>query len=264
MDASKIMDALRRVDEHHIRKTPLSSIDSVSHLIVTLSFIITVLSFQKYELSALVPFIFFPVAMLLFGDIPVGMLLRRVAAVMPAVLLLGAFNPVLDERQAEIFGFVFSMGWVSLLSLTLKCALTVTAALALVCVTGADGICDALRRLHVPKLIVSQFGFTYRYIHTLGGEAVNMLCAYRLRAPKRRFVSLGQFAPMTGSMFLRSLKRAEDIYAAMRCRGFNGVMPVSSNSRLDFKGFCYILLWMVFFIFARIYNLPQILGNIML
>jgi cobalt/nickel transport system permease protein len=73
-----------------------------------------------------------------------------------------------DTRTAAvIFGISLSAGWISFLSILLKFALTVSAALLLIATTSFPGVCHALRRLGFPALFVSQLLFLYRYVFVL-------------------------------------------------------------------------------------------------
>lgn len=263
-DAAKAMSAFRRIDEYSSKKTALSSLNPLSHLIVTLGLIVAVLSFGRYEVVMLVPFVIYPFIIPVFGDIPMSLIAKRVLVVLPAVILLGGFNPVFDNTRIFLGGIAISAGWFSFLSLIIKCMLTVSSTLILICVIGIDGVCAALYALKIPVLIIAQLSFTYRYIHVLGEEIVNVLFAYRLRSPMSRGVSVKQFGSMCGSLFLRSAKRAEDVYSAMRCRGFDGHFRFAAKKGLRLIDFLYILLWLSFFILARFFNLPQILGNFLL
>lgn len=263
-DAAKAMSAIRRIDEYSCRKTVLSRISPLSHLTVTLGFIIAVLSAGRYEPATLAVFTVYPVIIPILCDIPFGVILKRILIALPVAVLPGVFNPLLDKNRILLGGIAISAGWLSLLCLVLKCALTVSSALILICVVGADGVCVSLQKLKVPNLIVAQLSFTYRYIHVLGGEIVHVLTAYRLRSPASRGISLTQFGSLCGGLFLRSAQHAENIYAAMRCRGFDGTFPASATNRVTVCDCCYMLVWILFFVFARLFNLPEAIGNFLL
>lgn len=262
-DAAKTMSAIRCIDSYACRKTALSRLNPVSHLTVTLVFVVFVVSVGRYEPAMLAAYAVYPIITPILGDIPFGVILKRVLLALPAVIFLGIFNPILDKNQILLGSIAISAGWISLFSLVVKCILTVSSALILICIIGIDGVCASLRTFKIPDLIVVQLAFTYRYIHVLGEEAVRVLTSYKLRAPMSRGVSPSQFGPLCGGLFLRSAKRAENIYAAMRCRGFNGGFP-SNVKTMTLYDYLYILLWIAFFIFARLVNLPEELGNFLL
>lgn len=263
-DAAKAMSEIRRIDGYSCRKTALSRFDSLSHLLVTLGFIISVLSVNRYAPASLAIFAIYPIIIPILCDIPFGVIFKRILIALPVAVLPGVFNPILDKNRILLGSITVSAGWLSLLCLILKCALTVSAALILICISGVDGVCASLRALKVPNLIVAQLSFTYRYIHVLGEEAVHVLTAYKLRSPASRGISITQFGSLCGGIFLRSTQHAEEIYAAMRCRGFDGAFPSLSKSRITAASCCYVFCWFLFFIFAKLFDITEIIGNFLL
>ena len=53
------------------RDTPVHRIDPRAKLLTTLAFLVCVISFEKYELSALLPFALYPVVLMAAADLPV-------------------------------------------------------------------------------------------------------------------------------------------------------------------------------------------------
>lgn len=263
-DAAKTMSEIRRIDGYSYRQTALSRFAPFSHLIVTLGFIISVLSVNRYNPASLAVFAVYPILIPVLCDIPFSVIFKRVLIALPVAVLPGIFNPVLDKNQILLGSITVSAGWLSFFCLVLKCALTVSAALILICIVGIDGVCASLRALKIPNLIVTQLSLTYRYIHVLGEEAVHVLTAYKLRSPTSRGISPAQFGPLCGGLFLRSTQHAEKIYAAMRCRGFNGVFPSSSKRHITVADCGYILFSISFFVSARLFNITEAIGKFLL
>lgn len=263
MDAAKSMASLRELDRLHLIDNPLTRRHPLAHTIVTAAFLVFLLSGGKYEVSGLLPFLFYPLSVLLIADIPFPAVARRVLFVLPVILFIGIWNPLFDRQQFLLGALSLSAGWVSFLSLMLKGVFAVAAALLFVSVAGMEGIVSALRALRVPRLLTTQLSFTYRYIFVFGEEVIRTLTAYRLRAPDAKGVSMKHFGSLAGGLFLHAMKRANDIYAAMRCRGFSGNLP----SPLLKKAFqpsdlLYALLWTAFFALCRFFNLPDLLGSL--
>ena len=135
MDASlfdfRIMDDLSR------RDTPLHRLDARTKLLTTLAFLVAVVSFDKYHLSELLPFLLYPVALAAVGGIPASVILKKLLLVSPFAVMVGLFNPFLDTQpMAQLGSVVVSGGWISFFSILLRFALTVGAALLLVAVSG--------------------------------------------------------------------------------------------------------------------------------
>ena len=89
---------LGRLDALARQESPIHRLDPRAKLITTLIFIVCVVSFPKYTLSAMIPYFMFPLTLLLLGNLPAGYLLQRIALVCPFAILLGIFNPLLDRE----------------------------------------------------------------------------------------------------------------------------------------------------------------------
>lgn len=255
----RILEELARKDTFVHRRHP------IAHLLVTLAFVVAVASYGKYELSAMLPLLLYPLFVLSTGEIPAGAVLRRVLPAMPLVVGVGIFNPVFDRAVAAVVaGVAVSAGWISFLSIALRCVLTVVAALLLVSVTGLGGLSSALRALRVPKILVAQLSMTFRYIHVLGAEAGRMALAYRLRAPGQRGVAWRHWGSFAGQWLLRSLSRADRLHRAMLCRGYTGDLPDAARPPLGLADGGYLLAWAAFFAAARIFDIPRAIGVLIL
>jgi cobalt/nickel transport system permease protein len=114
-------------------------------------------------------------------------------------------------------------GALSLCSIMLKTLLSVTAVLLLAATTSFPGISRELGRLGMPKLLALQFVMTWRYLTVLTGEAAAMSTARLLRAPGLRRLPMEDMGSFLGQLLIRSFDRAERVYRAMKCRGFDGI-----------------------------------------
>ena len=167
--------AIGRLDRLSYGRTVVHCLDPRVKVVVTLLFLVTVVSFPPHEVAALLPFFLFPVLSLTLGGIPAGFILRKILVVSPFALMIGIFNPLLDTGTVVVIaGFPVSAGWISFVSILLKFVLTTGAALLLVATTSFPGICHALRRLGCPSLFVSQLLFLYRYLFVLVEEAMRI------------------------------------------------------------------------------------------
>lgn len=244
------------------RESPIHRLDPRAKVITTTLFIVAVVSFNKYALAALIPFFLFPVTLIAAGSLPPRYLLRKVCIVLPFAVLVGIANPIIDRQALFSFGpFAISGGWVSFGSLLVRFFLTVTAALVLIATTGFNAVCDALVSFGVPRPFVVQLAFFYRYLFVLTDEAERMVRARALRAIDRRAIPLGTFASLISHLLLRTLDRAERIYRAMRCRGFDGTMRVLRTGRFDARAGWFVAGWALLFTIFRCYNIPVIVGE---
>lgn len=208
------------------QSSPLARIDARAPLLLTLAFILVVVSFDRYAVAALLPLALFPVVMARLGRIPLAWMIPKVLLAMPFALMVGLFNPLFDTApQTTLLGYPVAGGWLSLASILLRAALTVSAALILVAVLGMHRLCAALAQLGVPGILTTQLLFMHRYLLLLAGEFGRMNLARALRAPSGKTMPLAVHASLLGHVLLRTLTRAERIHQAMRARGFDGQMP---------------------------------------
>ncbi|HPS57804.1 MAG TPA: cobalt ECF transporter T component CbiQ [Spirochaetota bacterium] len=254
---------LGRMDILACQDTALHRVDPRSKIITTIVFLAAVVSFGKYEISQMVPFVIYPVYLLSAGNIPAGYILKKVLYVSPFALMIGIFNPLLDHRIVMMLGsHAVSGGWISLCSIMLRFFLTVTTALALIACTGFNNVCYALHKLGAPRIFVVQLLFLYRYLFVLMEEGARMMRARNLRSFDGRGSSLRVYGSLVGHLLLRTVNRAQRIHNAMVCRGFDGNIRIMRKSSLNLKDFIFILAWCGVFVLFRFVNVAQLAGII--
>ena len=252
-----------RLDRLSYRDTCVHHLAPRAKVIATMLFLITVISFPKYEIVALAPFFLFPVLLMTLGEIPVRFIVKKVIAVSPFAIFIGIFNPFLDIRTvAVILGVPISGGWLSFLSIILKFALTVSAALLLIATTSFPGVCHALRRLGFPALFVSQLLFLYRYLFVLMEEAMRIIRAREMRSFGSRGTGVKVFVRLIGILFLRAVDRAERIYYAMLSRGFQGDIPDLKRSRIAFRDLGFMAMTIAFLAVFRFFPITEGIGRV--
>lgn len=241
--------------------TPIHKLDPRAKLITALIFILTVVSFGKYEISKLLPFIIFPVYLLTSGNIPILYILKKVLYVSPFAVMIGIFNPLFDREIMIYFGSSgISGGWISFISIMLRFSLTVTTALSLIACTGFNNICFAINKLGAPRIFSVQLLFIYRYIFVLVEEAARMVRARNLRSFNGKGKGIRTYGPLLGNLLLRTISRAERIYMAMVCRGFDGNIRIINRYTFGIKEVLFIFIWILLFIVFRFFNLPLMVG----
>jgi cobalt/nickel transport system permease protein len=240
---------------------PVHRLDARAKTVVTLAFIVTVMSFPRREISALTPFVIYPVALVAAGRVPARPLLARLLAAAPFVVAVGICNPLLDRRPVAAVGpLVLTGGWLSFISLMLRFALTAGAALALVACTGMYRLGAGLRQLGVPGVLVAQLLFLHRYLFLVEDQGRRMLRSAELRAGGRRVLRFRVCGALAGSLLLRSLDRAGRIRQAMLARGFDGEFRLLHRGRCRPRDVVFIVVCLSFFGIARAWNLARGLG----
>lgn len=252
----------RRLDELAGIKSPVHSIDPRAKLFVTMAFIISIVSFNRYETVAILPFFLFPAVTIAVSTIPLRFIVGKTALVVMFALIIAAFNPVFDRVMlVEVSGVAISGGWLSLLSVLLRAMLTASAAFTLVATTGFSSICDALGWFGMPRPFVRQLLFMYRYLFLLGDEAARLTLARQVRSFGRKGMGLTPFSSIIGHMILRSWERAERVYMAMLCRGFSGGVTGKTCWASGQSDLTYVIVWISIFMVMRCFNLPLMLGD---
>ena len=173
----------KRLDSLATGDTAIHRLDPRAKVLVTLVFIVTVVSFGKYELTAMVPFFIFPAVIIGLGNLPAGYIAKKIALLCPFALVVAMFNPVFDrEVLVQLGPLGITGGWISCASIVFRAVLTVGAAIILLAVTGFPAICRALERLGMPAAFAVQLLFLYRYIFVLTEEGGRASRARALRS----------------------------------------------------------------------------------
>jgi cobalt/nickel transport system permease protein len=252
-----------RVDGFALQDSAIHRLDPRTKVLATAIFLVCVVSFPKYAVIPLLPFVLFPVVMASEGRIPFRWLGSRLLAAAPFAIVVGMFNPLLDRNiVATLGGIGIAAGWISYLSIALRFMLTTAAALTLIGTTGMNGVCAGLERLRVPDVFVTQLLFLYRYVFVLADEGGRMIRARDLRSFGKRGTGIAVFGQILGHLLLRTYARAQRIYSAMLLRGFDGHIRTRTRLRLTARDAVFLAGWSVAFIAFRIVNVPELLGTL--
>jgi cobalt/nickel transport system permease protein len=218
--SSSIRDiySLEQLSEH---TTCIHRLHPVVKLLTAFCFIVAVVSFDRYAVAQLIPYVFYPTVIMALSETPYSLLLKRALLALPFCLLAGFSALLLETGTAfSLGGVVITSGMLVLFSVLFKTYLCVMAVLLLVATTPVVSLTDGLRALRVPSLFINVFEMTYRYIGTLLDQTGSMYAAYKLRGGHRRGIELRYMGAFLGQLLLRSFDRAERVYSAMQCRGY--------------------------------------------
>jgi cobalt/nickel transport system permease protein len=202
-------------------------LDPRGKLLLTLAYIIVVLSFPPTQVGPLLPLAVLPLALAVAGGIPLRYIVTRVLWVLPFVLLMGASNVWFDRTPVvRVAGFLITGGMLSCASLLLRVALTVAAATVLLATTGINPLARALAGLGLPRVFVVQLVLLYRYLFVLMEQLAKLRGACALRSAGRA-PTLRLAGKLLAQLLLRAIDRAARIHCAMRCRGFTGTIRLA-------------------------------------
>ena len=250
------------LDTLSYKDTFVHRLDPRIKIIVSFIFILFVVSFPKYEVSALMPFFLYPVFLLTAGNIPLKAIAKKIVFVSPFAVFIGIFNPLLDTGVVlSPFGIPVSGGWLSFISIIMKFVLTVSTALLLIAVTSFPGICEALERLKMPKVFVVQLLFLYRYLFVLLEESLRMIRARDARSFGKRGKEMKTFVRLISVLLIRSVERAERIFRAMLSRGFRGEIKVLRRHTLNPYDILFLIVSVTVFYLLRSFHIVNIIGE---
>ena len=240
---------LRAMDDLAAQDSALHRLAPLSKLIVTVVYILTVVSFRKYDFTGLLPMVLFPLVGYRVSGIPVSTCFRKLRLVMPLVCAVGLLNPFFDRQILLRLG-------------PLAGVFCLMASFLLAATTPIEEICRAMRQLHMPKMLTSLLLLTFRYISVLLEEVAVMTEAYHLRAPGQKGIHVSAWGSFLGQLLLRSMDRAEALYESMLLRGFHGEFYYGGGKGKTAGSWVFALVCAALMLLARRYNIPGLLGGL--
>jgi len=170
----------------------------------------------------------------LLARLPPRAYLDRLKIIAPALLLFTIFLPLVGAPDSSFQPDAWARGWSTIrfssagfrlaLLFIVKGLAIFTIALALTASTPMNATLQAAAALRVPGRLVHLAMLTYRYLFLFATELSRLRLALRVRAYRNRptmhcYRTLGNLA---GTLLVRSSERAERVWQAMYCRGFDG------------------------------------------
>ena len=263
---SKLITALNNLttlEELSEKETTIHDLHPMAKMFTTLVYLVVVISFDKYNLSGLIPFVIYPVLMMTMAEIPYKPLLSRILIALPFSFFAALSNIFFEKTVAlQVFNVLITYGMISFTSIIFKTILTVMAVLLLVSTTPVTKVARELIRIRVPKIFVIQMMLTYRYISVLIEETGNMITAYHMRSPKQKGIQMAHMGTFAGQLLLRSFDRADRIYYAMKCRGFDGEYRFAGSNKIEAVDWSYMFILTGLFMGMRFINMSVILGGL--
>jgi cobalt/nickel transport system permease protein len=108
--------------------------------------------------------------------------------------------------------------------ITLKSNAIILALIALIATVPVVTLGQALHQMRVPDKLTHLLLFTYRYIYVFEQEYRRLVQAMKIRGfrPRTNLHTYRSYAYLAAMLLVRSFDRAERVFQAMLCRGFNG------------------------------------------
>jgi len=221
---------IQRLEDLQTVDSPLHRMSPVSKLLLLVVYIILVTSYREQRLLGLIVMILFPVTGYQFALIPVRYSFIKFKYLFLMFFLMGIFNPVFDRKVLfYLSGIAITSGMISMISLFLKGAFCLMATFLFIATTRIEDLCQSLDRIHFPKMLVSLFYLTYRYLFVLIHEAAEMVTCYQLRGNIKKGVRLKDAGSFLGQLLLRTVEKGERISESMSLRGYRGDFYIISN-----------------------------------
>ena len=261
--SAEVIRELHNVENLAERETFLCRIHPLAKVLVTIWYLILTMSFGKYDMIGLAGMSLYPVIMMILGELSVRQTFHRLRPVLLMVFLIGLPNPFFDRTPVlTIGGFTLTTGMISMATLFCKAGFAVFASYILVATTTMEQICYALRKLHVPRMLVMVILLIYRYLILMLREAERVTQAYLLRAPGEKGIKKSAWGSLTGQMLLRSMDRAQTVYESMTLRGFRGEFFPRRDFAPMWQSILYGLFWGIVLVVCRFIPIFGVVGSL--
>lgn len=136
----------------------------------------------------------------------------------------GMFNLTVTDNGIAIF-----------LTVIIKSFLSVLLMASLIVSTDERELLHGLRKMYLPKILVSMIFLMYRYIFLIRDEFKTGQLAINSRVFEKSYKTINKkLAFLIGNVLIRSIDRAESVYRSMESRGFDGnFYIIEKDSRIE-------------------------------
>ena len=238
-DISKAIYDIRKIDELGDMNTKIHKIDSAIKIIVTIIYVIKILSIKQFTILNIRCIVLYPLILFIIGKVQIKFILKKVIYVFPIILGLSVINLIIDFSYSEIYFSVL---------LLFKCTFALVGALLLIVTTGINNLAFGLKKLKIPNILIMQILMLHRYVILMMEECYKVKSAYELRTLGEKSMTMKDYVQIVGQMFLKTLDISENVYEAMKLRGFEGELYIN-NKVAGYVDYLYLIIWVVIFIF---------------
>lgn len=220
------------LDRFAYQDSPIHRLDPRAKIVAVVAYSAVLISLGRYALPS-PAFLIFPFALLVLGGIPLGFVLKHTLIVSPFVLCLVALSPVFDATPVPVGHTVVRGGWLTAGSVLARFVLGMAALIGLASTTRFPELLKGFEKLGVPRVLVTQLRFLYRYLFLLIDQSMHLRQAWSARDAGHGPLGWRWRAAtgLVGVLFTRSLEQAERTYLAMLARGYDGTMRLMQPLR---------------------------------
>jgi len=213
------------LDRFAYQDSPVHRLDPRAKIVAVVAYSAVLISLGRYAIPS-PAYLIFPFALLVLGGIPLRFVLKHTLIVSPFVLCLVALSPVFDATPVRVGEAVVRGGWLTAGSVLARFVLGMAALIGLASTTRFPELLKGFEKLGVPRVLVTQLRFLYRYLFLLVDQSMHLRQAWSARDAGRGPLGWRWRAAtgLVGVLFTRSLEQAERTYLAMIARGYDGTM----------------------------------------
>ncbi len=228
----RVISEIRGIETDAIDRGSRYRINPASRIIVCFLFLLSMLTFSVFNIIDTIPYAIIVILLTLLVNIPLSYIFRKTKYLLLFVFFIAAFNPLLDRRPAiNINGFIISYGWLSFFTIILRGYISVTAAMILILSSGFIPLCRGMEKLKIPKLLVTQLLFVYRYIIVLLEELAQIINSVKARGYGKNKFPVKLWSVFIAQLLIKTYSRAEMINYSMIARGYDGDIKTFSENK---------------------------------
>jgi len=203
-------------------------------------FLFSVIVSVSYRLPSLFFALAVSVMVVLTSKVPIKEIIKRSLPVNIIAFFLWLFLPFTVHGDPVFCKgplCITQQGILYATLITIKSNTIILMLIALVSSTPILTLGHAMHELPIPKKLVHLLFFTFRYIHVIYSEYHRMATAMKIRCfvPKTSMHTYKTYAYMIGMLLVKSSDRAQRVYNAMLCRGFNNTFYSLSTFSLTHR-----------------------------
>ncbi|HOB74023.1 MAG TPA: cobalt ECF transporter T component CbiQ [Phycisphaerae bacterium] len=241
------------LDRFAYQDSPVHRLDPRAKTLAVLAYSAVLISLPRYAIPS-PGYVIFPFVLLVVGGIPLWFVLKHTLMVSPFVLLLVVLSPVFDRTPVRVGeSVVIAGGWLTAGTVLARFVLGMAALIGLTSTTRFPELLKGLELLGLPRMLVTQLRFLYRYLFLLIDQSMHLRQAWGARDAGRGPIGWRWRAAtgLVGVLFTRSLEQAERTYLAMLARGYDGTIRLLRPLHWQVRDTVFLLAVVAYLVFLR-------------
>ncbi len=221
--------------------------DGLLRLLILLSFLLAVNIPARLSPVQIGGFALICIALWVAARISIKTILRRIVLIAPflgVVLISIPFQPGTPVFSYNLGIFTLSVTREGLHAAALvgaKAGLSLIPAVVLLGDIPFYEVIDGLRRLRLPRMLLTVLSFNFHFLDIAREEALRMERAWASRYyGKRKVAQIFTMGRVVGLLLLHGFDRSERVYNAMLARGYEGHIRYLNETALGTRGILYI------------------------